>query len=56
MSQRRARISEAGAGIFLTPADLRCLGVDPEKMESVAYVVEESGIRFAKRERVVTGD
>ena len=48
MSERRASVSETGCGIFLTAAELRSLGVDPESTESVDYAVTEGGIVLAE--------
>lgn len=41
---RRAQVSEAGCGIFLTTAELRTLGIDPEDLDTVEYTVTESGL------------
>ena len=51
MSDRQARVGETGAGIFLTPADLRALGVDPEVADAVGYTVTERGIIVGESER-----
>lgn len=41
---RDARVSESGCGIFLTAAELRSLGVDPDTATVVEYSVTEDGI------------
>ncbi|MBP1923017.1 hypothetical protein J2751_002050 [Halorubrum alkaliphilum] len=44
MSERQARVSNDGCGIFLTGDELRTLGVDPEVTDAVEYDVTESGL------------
>lgn len=46
MSERQARVSQSGCSVFLTVADLRALGVDPEVVDSVEYRISEDGLRF----------
>lgn len=41
---RKAQVSELGCGIFLTAAELRVIGVDPNDVDAVEYVVTESGL------------
>jgi len=44
--ERAARVSPAGAAVFLTSADLEELGVDPETVESIAYSVRDGDLRL----------
>ena len=44
MSERQAKVSNAGCGIFLTGDELRTLGVDPDAVDAVEYAVTESGL------------
>ena len=44
MSERQAKVSNAGCGIFLTGDELRTLGVDPDAADAVEYAVTESGL------------
>lgn len=53
---RQAKVSEAGAGIFLTPSQLRELGYNPETTDAVEYAVTDGAISLSKPERQVTGD
>lgn len=46
MSTRQAKVSNAGCGIFLTEADLRALGIDPDAVDTVDYSVTDSGLVF----------
>lgn len=48
MSNRQARVSSAGAAIFLTPAELQALGVDPAAVDAVEYRVVQSGIHVGR--------
>jgi hypothetical protein len=48
MSDRQARVSDSGCGIYLTPGELRTLGVDPEDADQLAYTVTESGLIVAE--------
>lgn len=41
---REARVSNSGCGIFLTAAELRSLGIDPDSIGVVEYAVTEDGI------------
>jgi len=44
MNTRQAKVSDAGCGIFLTEAELRALGVDPDAVDTVDYTVTDSGL------------
>jgi len=44
---RQAKVSEAGCGIFLTAAELRTLGVDPDAVDAVEYSITDSGVIVA---------
>lgn len=45
---RSARVSDAGCAIFLTPAELRALGIDPATVDAVEYRVAQSGIHVGR--------
>ena len=57
--RREARVNRAGDGqplglaLFVTAAELRNLGIDPEDVDRVAYSVEEGEIRLSKPDRQV---
>jgi hypothetical protein len=42
-----------GLALFLNERELRNLGIDPEKTDSVAYAVENGEIRLSKPDREV---
>lgn len=48
MSQREAQVSAAGVGLFLTPEELRTLGINPDETDSISYIVRDGRIRVAQ--------
>lgn len=44
MSEREARVSEAGSGIFLTTEELQTLGVNPDVVDYITYSVTDSAV------------
>ena len=53
MSSRQARVSDAGAGLFLTPDELRALGIEPDAGETVTYSIRDGVVQLEAEE---TGD
>lgn len=46
MSSREARVSDAGAAIFLAPGELEALGFDPKRVDRLEYGIENGEIRL----------
>lgn len=44
MSERTAKVSDGSCAVFLTTAELRALGVDPEGTDRIGYSVTDAGI------------
>jgi hypothetical protein len=46
---REAKVSNAGCGIFLTAAELRTLGVNPDAVDAVEYAVSDGNLSVETR-------
>jgi len=46
MTDRTAKVSEAGASVFLTPEELRDAGINPTEEHQLSYVLEGNSIQL----------